>query len=142
MKENKTMKTINKKIGVWLFGFMLMGSSALVALTTVTTVDINTTKDTYISGKASEQGNNYNNSDEIKAKNKTNNGDIKRGLIQWDLSNDIPEGATITEANIAMHTNSNKNDDIDIRRITTSWIETEATWKEAQNGTDWSDVGG
>ncbi len=124
---------IIKKITIFstLFAFMLIGSSTLIA---ATTVYITSTKDTFISNKGRDTDKNFGSNRDIKVKIK--NAEHQRGLIEWDLSV-IPVGVTITDATVTMKSNKDNRHKVvtvNIYRVTTSWNELSVTWNNVSGG--------
>lgn len=77
-------------------------------------------------GRTSEDGRDYN------------------GLVKLDLTF-IPMGRTVTSAIFQMRLTDAEEDDeeeIACYRITRQWIEDEVTWRQAEDGVNWSDRGG
>jgi len=94
-----------------------------------TTVDIDTTKDSYINERYKDT--NYDDDDEIRVYRRNNRD--REGLVEWDLSS-IPSGATITAATIEMGNNSSNDDTVNIHRITQTWAADTVTWNSFGTG--------
>jgi hypothetical protein len=72
---------------------------------------------------------------------------VQRSLLQFDLSS-IPANQTIAFASLTVYRDStiwNGGDNglpTNVYRVTTPWVNTEATWNSASSGVPWTNAGG
>jgi len=112
----------------------VMGSSPI---TMVLQPDATTGKDTYVrSGNRANR--NYGGSNTIQIEAGRRN-----GLLEFDLST-IPAGATLVSATLELYLVNDGNNavQIDIHRITQSWVEGTKTGNGAADGATWNDYDG
>lgn len=101
-------------------------------------------KETYIKDDAPNT--NYGGDNELPIGESSAAPQISRGLIQFDLSS-IPVDATIISATLTLtlksdgNTFASNNRILRVYRVIRSWLEAEATWNEADTGTNWGTAG-
>ncbi len=61
-------------------------------------------------------------------------------LLRWDLDA-VPDGALIQSASITLNVSNRSPETYPLFQMLTGWVETEATWTQAQNGESWSTTG-
>ncbi|HXI31406.1 MAG TPA: DNRLRE domain-containing protein, partial [Vicinamibacterales bacterium] len=119
------------------------GASAASAQTTVT---INAPKTQVVS--ATIRGGSYatKNDQTILATRSADNLEYERhALLKFDTQNTIPAGSAVTSAKLTVTVKSGSADatrTIGVYQVTTSWTETEVTWKNRRSGELWVKAGG
>ena len=108
-----------------------------VTPTTVTLQpDATSGKDTYL--RSDRANNNYGGATDIHAEQ-----GFRNGLVEFDLST-LPADATITGAILELFlTNDGSNAvQVDVHRVSRSWVENGATWNRYDGTNNWSTAGG
>ncbi len=105
--------------------------------TSTITSTLNPTADNYL--RLAAVTSNYGTTD-IKVKGELS--DLKRGLVQFNLSA-IPSNAIIDSASLMMYHNTNSGSEIiNIYRINRAWTETGSTWSTYNGTNNWTTAGG
>lgn len=66
---------------------------------------------------------------------------VANGLVKFDISS-IPSNATISQAIFSLFTASASGSSVqNVHRLVRNWVESEATWNEAETGTNWGTAG-
>lgn len=138
---------------------ILLGTVLLIAISVKTqiTINITPTKDNSI---YSESVTNSNGEGKLFS-GRTNNGDIRRALLNFDIVANIPSGATITNVTLNLEQDNSgpgaTNDNYDLHPLTIDWgegtssgsgtgapaVAPDATWNDAMFGTStWTTAGG
>lgn len=69
----------------------------------------------------------------------------RRALLKFDTQNTIPAGSTVTSAYLTVTVkdgNADASRAIGVYQVTSSWTETEVTWKQRRTSEAWGTVGG
>ncbi len=73
------------------------------------------------------------------------NGEIRRALFQFDLTGQVPQGATITAVSLSVRVVNFPltpiNSNFDVHRLMHAWDEGTATWNSASSGVAWDSPG-